>query len=271
MIGAIIGDVVGSPFEFANVKTKHFPLLSPQSGCTDDSLMTIAMAWALLEWPLAQFGQAAAEAMRRVGRMYPNPKGGYGARFQTWLNSPSPAPYGSYGNGAAMRVAPCAEAAASLEEALDLARQSAQVTHDHPEGIKGAQAVAAAVYLARAGAGKEEIRRYIGEKFYSLDRTLDQIRPDYTFDESCQGTVPQAITAFFESESFEDALRAAVSLGGDSDTLAAITGSIAWPFYARGGPDASMDALRRQVIPLIPPDLLPVVEKWEHRCAASTP
>ncbi len=271
MIGAIIGDVVGSPFEFAGVKTKNFPLLSAQSDCTDDSLMTIAMGWALLDWPRQRFDQAAVEAMRRVGQMHPHPKGAYGARFQSWLNSSNPTPYGSYGNGAAMRVSPCAEAAASLEEALDLARRSARVTHDHPEGVKGAQAVAAAVYLAREGAGKEEIRRYIQGGFYPLDQTLDQIRPGYTFDESCQGTVPQAITAFLESDSLEDALRAAVSLGGDSDTLAAITGSIAWPFYARDGVDGAMDALRRQVMKLIPPDLLPIVERWERRYCPGTP
>ncbi len=171
--------------------------------------------------------------MREYGKRFPHPVGGYGDRFSQWLSGTLNGPYHSFGNGSAMRVSPCGIYAVMLEEALMLAKASAEVTHDHPEGIKGAQAVAAAIFLAKTTHSKEKIKAYIEENYYSLDFILDKIRPDYGFDESCQGTVPQAIVAFLESVSFEDAIRNAVSLGGDSDTLAAITGSIAWAFYAK--------------------------------------
>lgn len=266
MIGAIIGDIAGSTYEFKNIKTKRFPLLARGSCYTDDSLMTIAVASALMRAGNGGFSAALTEEMRGMARRYPHPMGGYGGRFERWLTSPEPKPYGSYGNGSAMRVSPCAEAAASLEQALELARQSSEITHNHPQGIKGAQAVASAVYLARAGAGKKAIRDLIETRFYPLKRTVDEIRPFYSFDTTCQGTVPQAITAFLESVSFEDALRTAVSLGGDSDTLAAITGAIAWPFYAQTGIDGEMRRLREIAMALLPRALRAIVAKWEDRC-----
>ncbi len=243
MYGAIIGDIVGSAYEFNNVKTKDFPLFAWNATYTDDSIMTIAVAKAIVktktESPnrsidqrnIGVFQENLIAAMREYGKRFPNPKGGYGCRFSCWLSGESNEPYNSFGNGAAMRVSPCGVYAVELSEALMLAKASAEVTHDHPEGIKGAQATAAAIFLAKSTKSKEKIKAYIEDNFYSLNFTLDEIRPAYGFDESCQGTVPQAIVSFLESESFEDAIRNAVSLGGDSDTLAAITGSIAWAYY----------------------------------------
>ena len=235
MYGCIIGDIVGSKYEFDNIHTKDFPLFSEGCGFTDDTIMTVAVAKALVAASVEKitFRSVLIQEMQRYGRRYPYPQGGYGGRFSGWLRSSNPKPYHSYGNGSAMRVSPCGLFAVTLEEALSLAKASAEVTHDHREGIKGAQAVAAAIFLARTGSSKEEIRSYLQEHFYALDRTLDEIRPDYDFDESCQGTVPEAITAFLESHSFEDAIRNAISIGGDSDTIGAITGSIAWSYYTR--------------------------------------
>ena len=264
MIGAIIGDIAGSTFEFCNIKTKDFPLFAPRSSYTDDTLMTIAVASALMQAREGgDFKASAVACMRQVAAKYPCPMGGYGGRFRHWLASSHPRPYGSFGNGSAMRVSPCGEIAATLDEALELARQSAEVTHNHPEGIKGAQAVAAAVYLARAGESREGIRSCIAQNFYPLERTVDEIRPRYRFDETCQGTVPQAITAFLESASFEDALRTAVSLGGDSDTLTDITCAIAWPFYAGNGLDDTMVRLRDEALALLHDDLRETVVRWE--------
>lgn len=231
MLGAVIGDIVGSRFEFSPIKTKEFALFS--SGCrfTDDTVMTMAAAQALLltgRDPQA-FQTALVAEMRRLGRAYPN--AGYGGRFAAWLTSPDPAPYGSFGNGSAMRVSPCGFAARSLEEALALAEASAVVTHNHPQAIKGAQAVAACIYLAKTGADKETIRAYVRSHFYPLHQTLEHIRPDYRFDVSCQGSVPQSIQAFLEGSNLEDTVRNAVSLGGDSDTMACIGGAIAQAFY----------------------------------------
>lgn len=231
MIGAMIGDIVGSIYEFDNIKTKDFPLFSEGCEFTDDTVMTIAVAQALLRSRKDQvpFGTVLVEEMQALGRDWPGR--GYGIHFYGWLYSHDPQPYNSFGNGSAMRVAPCGLIAVTMEEALALAKASAEVTHNHPEGIKGAQATAAAVFLAKTGRSKEEIGQYIRDNFYPLDKTVDEIRPTYRFNESCQETVPQAITAFLESEDFEDALRNAISLGGDSDTLAAITCSIAWTYY----------------------------------------
>ena len=267
MIGAIIGDTAGSTYEFANEKTKDFPLFAPRSSYTDDSIMTIAVGSALLRASEKgmDFSGAVVHEMRRLGRAYPSPMGGYGTGFQVWLLSAKPEPYGSYGNGSAMRASPCGEIAKTLEEALCLARQSAEVTHNHPDGIRGAQAVAAAVYLARSGESKEAIRRYIDANFYPLIETVAQIRPEYAFESSCRRTVPQAMTAFLESENFEDAIRTAVSLGGDSDTLTCITGSVAWAYYARRGLDERMRVLRNRAMELLPPDLREVVDRWERR------
>ncbi|MCL1892709.1 MAG: ADP-ribosylglycohydrolase family protein [Holophagaceae bacterium] len=243
MLGAIIGDIVGSIYEYNNIKTKDFKILTDESFFTDDTIMTIAVAEALLKGGTAD---DFIDSMKKFGRLYP--KADYGSNFGSWLMSDDRKPYNSWGNGSAMRVSPCAWFADSLDEAERLAELSASVTHSHPEGIKGAKATAAAIYLARTGHGKHdkrkwEIKEYIESKYgYNLSRTLDEIRPTYKFDESCQGTVPEAIIAFleskhpifpgicrvdFEASEFTDALRNAVSLGGDCDTLTAITGSIA--------------------------------------------
>jgi len=229
MLGTIIGDIIGSVYEWDNIKTKDFPLFSEKCFFTDDTVMTVAVADALLN------GGAAdnfIDSMKRIGRFYPD--SGYGGHFSNWVQSDEREPYNSYGNGSAMRVSPCGWYAESLNEAETLAEVSAAVTHNHPEGIKGAKAVAAAIYLARTfpGSGKTEIKEYIESTYgYNLNRTLGEIRPVYKFNETCQETVPEAIIAYLESNSFEDAIRNAISLGGDSDTLAAITGSIAEAAY----------------------------------------
>lgn len=229
MVGAILGDIVGSIYEFDNIKTKDFQLISEDSTYTDDSIMTIAIA----DWLL--HGGILIEVLQSYGEKYPCPMGSYGDRFSVWLRTSNPQPYNSWGNGVAMRVSPVGWCFDTLEKTLSVAKETAIVSHNHPEGIKGAQAVAAAIFLARKGNQKADIKRYIEYNFeYDLNRTIDEIRPNYIFDESCQGTVPEAIIAFLESEDFEDALRLAVSLGGDSDTLACITGSIAEAFYSKG-------------------------------------
>lgn len=267
MIGAIIGDIAGSTYEFHSIKTMDFPLFAPGSSYTDDSLMSIAVASALMQTGESHdgFKSHAVTSMRQIATKYPCPMGGYGGRFRHWLVSSDPQPYGSFGNGSAMRVSPCGDVAATLDEALALAKQSAEVTHSHPEGIKGAQAVAAAIYLARTGESRDGIRSYIEQNFYPLEQTVDEIRPRYRFDETCQGTVPQAITAFLESVSFEDALRAAVSLGGDCDTLTDITCAIAWPYYAKNGLDDTMVRLRDEALALLHDDLREIVIRWEER------
>ena len=231
MLGAIIGDIVGSRFEWDNHRSKDFELMMPRCYVTDDSIMTLAIADAIMacQGDFSKLGQAAVSSMRRLGRKYPD--GGYGGRFNQWLYSENPAPYNSYGNGAAMRVSPCAYAASSFEEAFELSRRVTGVTHNHLEGIKGAEATTAAIWLARQGHSILEIRDYIHRHYYPMDFTLDGIRLTYAFDESSQGTVPQAVMAFLESTGFEDAIRNAVSIGGDSDTIAAITGSIAQAYY----------------------------------------
>lgn len=230
MIGAIIGDIAGSKYEFNNIKTKQFPLFSKGCEFTDDTVITIAVSNALLKASGgADFKRELIEEMHRLGAAYP--LAGYGGRFERWLLEGRTQPYGSFGNGSAMRVSPCGFIADSLEDALKKARQSAEVTHDHPEGIKGAQATAACIFLARTGARKEQIKEYVQQNFYELSETLDEIRPNYYFNETCQQTVPQAIQAFLEAEDFEDAIRNAVSLGGDSDTLACITGGISEAYF----------------------------------------
>ena len=234
MLGAILGDMVGSPYEFDrnNHKSKDFPLLSERSHFTDDTVMTLAVARGLMA------GQGDAQKtfaevqheMRRLGNVYPD--AGYGGMFRRWLCAEHPQPYGSFGNGSAMRVAAAGWLFDTLDKTLEMAKVTAEVTHNHPEGIKGAQATAAAIFLARTGHSKPEIRQYVEQTFgYDLSRTCDEIRPYYRHVETCQQTVPEAIIAFLESTGFEDALRNAVSLGGDSDTLACITGGIAEAFY----------------------------------------
>ena len=235
MYGAILGDIIGSPFEFdRGDKTKEFDLFTKGCDFTDDSVMTIAVGEALLavgtEATVKEIEEALVTNMQDWGKRYPY--AGYGGRFRYWLRESNPKPYGSYGNGSAMRVSAAGWLYDSLERTREVARATANVTHNHPEGIKGAEATASAIYMARNGSFKEEIKEYIEREFhYNLNRTLDEIRPGYHMDETCQKTVPEAITAFLESKDFEDAIRNAVSLGGDTDTLGAITGSIAEAFY----------------------------------------
>ena len=244
MLGAIYGDIVGSVYEFNNIRTKNFELFSEKSKFTDDTVMTLAVANALvifdemtreencLDAPsknnLTYFKEILISEMHTLGDKYPNV--GYGGHFRFWLREKQTEPYGSYGNGSAMRVSPVAWYANALEETVDFAKASAEVTHNHPEGIKGAVVTAGAAYLARTGAKMDEIKAFAA-KYYKIDFTLDEIRPTYQFNETCQDTVPQAMQAFFESHSFEDAIRNAISIGGDSDTLAAITGSVAEAYY----------------------------------------
>lgn len=233
LYGAVIGDIIGSKYEFCNIKTKEFPLLSQGCSYTDDTIMTIAVANALKKSSndKEKFASLLVEEMQYFGRKYPRPQGGYGCNFKIWLKSDDPKPYNSRGNGSAMRVSSCGIYATDLDEALELAEISASVTHNHPEGIKGAKAVAAAIFLAKTKKSKEEIKEYIEQNFYPLNETVDDIREYYSFDETCQGTVPQAIIAFLDSVSFIDAIRNAISIGGDSDTIGAITCSIAWAYY----------------------------------------
>ena len=234
MYGAILGDMIGAPYEFdRGQKTKDFPMFTDDSQLTDDTVMTIAVAEALLDNYRAgddAFRQALVDSMRKWGRKFPN--AGYGGRFARWLRAKDPQPYGSYGNGSAMRVSPAGWLYETLSETRRIASLTAEVTHNHPEGIKGAEATASAIYLARTGHSKEEIRDYIVKEFgYDLSRSCDEIRPGYHHVESCQETVPEAITAFLEGTDFEDVIRTAVSLGGDCDTLTCIAGSIAEAFY----------------------------------------
>ena len=231
MLGAIVGDIVGSRFDRNNIKTKNYGLFASACHPTDDTVMSLAIAQALLDArpDYKNLEQCAIANMQRLGRQYRHV--GYGGMFWRWLDSDKPKPYDSYGNGSAMRVSPCGFAARSLEEALALSDAVTRPTHGHPEGIKGARATAAAIYLARSGKNLLEIRQHIVAHYYPLDFTLDAIRDDYKFDVTCQGSVPQALVAFLESTSFEDAIRCAISIGGDSDTIAAITGPIAQAHY----------------------------------------
>ena len=261
MLGAILGDIVGSPYEFDhnNYKHKDFPLLSENSHFTDDTVITLAVALGLIA------GQGDAQKtfaevqheMRRLGKAYPD--AGYGGMFRRWLHAENPKPYGSFGNGSAMRVAAAGWLFDTLDKTLEMAKVTAEVTHNHPEGIKGAQATAAAIFLARTGHSKQEIRQYVEQTFgYDLNRTCDENRPGYRHVETCQQTVPEAIIAFLESTGFEDALRNAVSLGGDSDTLACITGGIAEAFY--GMPQE----LRDETLKRLPEDIREAYElfRW---------
>jgi ADP-ribosylglycohydrolase len=224
MLGAIAGDVIGSVHEGAATKTKDFPLFTPDSQFTDDTVLTVAVADCLLR------GRDYVDALHDYFHAYPD--AGYGGTFFMWASARRREPYQSWGNGSAMRVSPVAYVGTTLESVLAEAKRCAEVTHNHEQGIRGAQAIAAAVFLARTGGTKEQIRQYTEEQFgYFLDESLDDLRPTYHFDVSCQGSVPQAILAFLESTSFEDAIRNAISLGGDADTLACMAGAIAEAFY----------------------------------------
>ena len=259
MYGAILGDIIGAPYEFRKGPGgRDFPLFVPGSQFTDDSVMTVAVAEALLDTlgqSDDQIRAALVRSMQKWGRRYPG--AGYGRMFLSWIRSPAPKPYGSFGNGSAMRVSSAGWLFGSLGETRHAARLTAEVTHNHPEGIKGAEATASAIYLARTGAGKQQIREYItGEFGYDLSCTCDEIRPGYCFKATCQETVPEAVTAFLEGGSFEDVIRLAVSLGGDCDTLTCIAGSIAEAFY--GVPDALTEQCRRR----IPRDMQLVIDRF---------
>ena len=235
LYGAILGDMVGAPFEFdRGGKTKDFKMFTKDSHFTDDTVMTVAIAEALLSVPPTakedKVKNAVVNSMLYWGRRYP--KAGYGGAFGLWLASDKPQPYNSWGNGSAMRVSPVAWWADDLSRVIEVARWTAEVSHNHPEGVRGAVATATAIFLARKGESKEYIRKYLEKRyFYGFDRTCDEIRPAYHHVESCQETVPEALTAFFEGETFEDVIRTAVSLGGDCDTLTCISGSVADAFY----------------------------------------
>jgi ADP-ribosylglycohydrolase len=261
MLGAIAGDVVGSVHEGARTKTKDFPLFVPESTYTDDTVLTVAIAECLLR------PRDYVDALHDYFHAYPD--AGYGGTFIQWCSSGSRAPYNSWGNGSAMRVSPVAYARDTLANVLDEAKRSAEVTHNHEQGIRGAQATAAAIFLARTGSSKEAIRRYIEETFdYFLDETLAGLRPTYAFDVSCQGSVPQSIIAFLESNNYEDAVRNAISLGGDADTMACIAGGIAEAYYG-GVPEE----IRRQTLCLLDARLRGVVEEFMERfemCRAGT-
>lgn len=264
MFGAILGDIIGSPYEFTGGhKTKEFPLFTEESTYTDDTVMTLAVAEAFIEakteadaseeWILKRLGTH----MRYYGKKYPD--AGYGQKFGRWLKTRYPKPYNSFGNGSAMRVSSVAWLYNDLETVRKMARLSAEVTHNHPEGIKGAEAVASAIFLARTGSTKAEIKTYVENNFgYDLSRTCDEIRSTYEFEGSCQKSVPEAIIAFLESDSFEDAIRTAVSLGGDTDTQAAIAGSIAEGFYGIS------DALKEACKNYLPEPLLQVLLRFEN-------
>ncbi len=268
MLGAIVGDIVGSPFEFDRHRktaySKNYPLVSGESYFTDDTVMTLAVADALMcamphkgdKTSEAEFKHYVIKSMRNFANVYPD--AGYGSKFFRWLIAPNPQPYNSWGNGSAMRVSPVAWAFENLEDVEKYAAVSARVTHNNPEGIRGAKATAASIFLARTGKTKAEIKHYISEKYYyDLTRTLDDIRPNYHHVESCQQTVPEAITAFLEGENFEDVVRCAVSLSGDSDTLTAIAASIAEGFY--GIPDE----ISRIIVPKLSDFLMGSLTKWE--------
>ena len=253
MIGAIVGDMAGSIYEWHNIKTKEFPLFSSGSRFTDDTVMTVAVASALLEG-----GRESdfIKAMQRLGRAFP--RAGYGGNFARWIQDSKPRPYNSFGNGSAMRVSPVGWFCDDLESVERVAALSAGVTHNHPEGIRGAQAVASAIFLARTEHDKAAIKRHIEDRYgYNLNRRLDDIRLFYRFDVSCQGSVPEAIIAYLESTDFEDAIRNAVSIGGDSDTIAAIAGSIAEAEY--GVPDA----IRAEAVARLAPVLREALERFE--------
>ena len=262
MLGAIFGDIVGSAYEWKNVKTKDFPLQKSGTRYTDDSVMTLAVAKWLLE-DASHTETCLIQCMQELGRK--DIGAGYGERFMKWLMSKNPQPYNSWGNGSAMRVSPVSLYANTLEEALDLAKITANVTHNHPEGVKGALAVAECVYIRRKATDLETAKREIQYKIpmkygYNLDRTLDEIRPSYSFNASCQGSVPEAIIAFLECTSLEDCVRNAVSIGGDSDTIAAIACSI---YAAKTKSDD--EELMKHFECYLPQDLIQITEEFEAR------
>ncbi len=256
MLGAIAGDIIGSVYEWHNIKKTQFELFKAESTFTDDTVLTIALADSILT------RQPFAQRLKAYYNLYP--RAGYGGYFHRWAQSIDLTAYNSFGNGSAMRVSPVGYAYDTLERVLTEASSSAAVTHDHPEGIKGAQAVASAIFLARKGSSQAEIKSYVESNFsYNLSKSLDDIRPNYSFDETCPGSVPQAITAFLESTDFEDAIRKAISIGGDSDTIACITGGIAQAFY-KGVPKK----IEEKIYQILDPRLLNVLKMFRktYRC-----
>ena len=253
MVSAIAGDIIGSAYEWHSTKSPNFELFTSQSTFTDDTVVTVAVADCILR------DKDYAVTLKEYGCRYPD--AGYGGMFLNWLSSDSLDPYNSFGNGSAMRISPVGFAFPSLDMVLREAEKSAAVTHNHPEGIRGAQAIAASIFLARSGESKGRIRSYIEESFgYNLQQTLDEIRPWYRFDETCQGSVPQAIIAFLESDSYEDAVRKAISLGGDSDTLACMTGGIAQAFY-----ENIPDYIAKTVRETLNPEMLEVIDLFNDK------
>ena len=253
MLGAIAGDVIGSRFERSGAPPSGFELFAEDCCATDDTVLTVAIADALLT------GESYVDKLKDYYHCYPN--AGFGGSFKRWANSSTTEPYNSWGNGSAMRVSPVAYAFDDLAKVLEVAEATAAVTHNHPEGIKGAQAIAAAVFLARIGQGKAEIKAYVSSEFgYDLSRTLAQIRPQYCFDVSCQGSVPESILAFLESTDFEDAIRLAISLGGDTDTMACMAGSIAEAFYGE-----VPEAIAKEALARLDGELRGVVEAFRDR------
>lgn len=259
MLGAIIGDIVGSRFEWNNHRNKEFKLFTNRCFPTDDSIMTLAIGQAIIisKPDYSDLSENAVKCMQSIGRNYPDC--GYGGRFFAWMFSDDPRPYNSYGNGSAMRVSAAGFAATSLEEAKMLSRLVTEVTHNHPEGIKGAEATAVAIYMAKTGSDISKIKDHINKNYYPMNFIIDEIRDTYMFNETCQDTVPQALEAFFESTGFEDAIRNAISIGGDSDTLAAICGSIAQAYY--GIPDD----IRKQALNFLDKDLLKLLTLFERK------
>lgn len=258
MIGAIAGDIIGSVYEWDRIKSKQFDLFRPDCFFTDDTVLTVALAESILT------GNEYASLMKAYYRRYPN--AGYGGLFQRWAGAHESQPYNSWGNGAAMRISSVGFAFDTLDEVLVQAAEYTAVTHNHLEGIKGAQATAAAIFLARTGSTKADIRKYTAATFhYDLSRSVDEIRPTYLFNESCQQTVPEAIMCFLESTDFEDAIRNAVSLGGDSDTLACITGGIAQAHYGVPG------AIAERAMSILDEDLRDVTARFMScYCARGT-
>lgn len=253
LCGAMAGDIIGSFYEFNATKKYDFYLFTPFSKFTDDTVMTVANA----DWLIT--GDSLLGVMQDYGNRYPH--AGYGGMFRAWLREDEPKPYNSFGNGSAMRVSPVGWAFDTLEETLEAAKQSAEVTHNHPEGIKGAQATVACIFMARTGKSKQEIKEYIVSTFgYNLNRTCDEIRSDYHFDVTCQGSVPESIIAFLESADFENAIRLAVSLGGDADTMGAITGGIAEAYYG-GVPEH----IRKEVLKRLPNEFIDVMQKFYQK------
>lgn len=259
MIGAVIGDIVGSRFEFINHKSKFFDLFGKGCDFTDDSVMTFAVAAAILDCrgDYRDLSDKAVSWMQKLGRTYTDR--GYGTMFNSWIYLDEPHPYNSFGNGSAMRVSPCGYAARSIEEAKELSYKVTSVTHNHPDGLKGAEAAAVAVFLAKSGYYISDIGDYIHRHYYKLDFSIDEIRDSYIFSEACEQTVPQAIMAFLDSTDFEDAIRSAISLGGDSDTIGAITGGIAAAYY--GVPND----IRNRALTYLDSNLLDILIKFEDR------